>query len=112
MAARRQTGTVAKAPKPRRASTSRSSEEAERKIDEASEHSMDASDPPSYGHGSVGAGRDRLSTDDDEDSDLEHRIRRRAHQLWLDEGCPEGRATEHWRRAKELIATEDRNRRE
>ena len=32
------------------------------KIDEASEHSMDASDPPSYAHGIVGAGRERRST--------------------------------------------------
>jgi hypothetical protein len=87
-----------------------SDEDAERKIDEASEQSMDASDPPSYSHGTVGAGQDRLSTDEDEDSDIEHRIRRRAHQLWLDEGCPDGRASEHWLRAKEMIAAEDRGR--
>jgi hypothetical protein len=30
----------------------------------------------------------------------EHRIRRRAHEIWLEEGGPEGRALDHWLRAK------------
>jgi len=31
---------------------------------------------------------------------LEHRVRQRAHQIWLDEGKPEGRAHIHWMRAR------------
>ena len=32
--------------------------------------------------------------------ELEHRIRQRAHEIWLDEGKPEGRAHVHWLRAR------------
>ncbi len=32
----------------------------------------------------------------------ERRIRERAYFLWRQEGCPEGRADEHWHRAREL----------
>lgn len=39
--------------------------------------------------------------------DLEDRIRRRAHQIWEREGCPEGRHADHWTLAKEEIAIED-----
>jgi hypothetical protein len=28
------------------------------------------------------------------------RIRERAHEIWREEGCPEGHADEHWRRAE------------
>ena len=38
---------------------------------------------------------------------LEERIRRRAYQMWLEEGKPEGRADDHWDKASELIAIED-----
>ena len=38
---------------------------------------------------------------------LDDRIRARAHQLWEDEGCPEGRANDHWDRARILVAIED-----
>ena len=38
---------------------------------------------------------------------LEERIRRRAYQMWLEEGKPEGRAEDHWDKASELIAIED-----
>lgn len=31
------------------------------------------------------------------------RIRARAHQLWLDEGRPEGREFEHWQRAEQEV---------
>jgi hypothetical protein len=31
--------------------------------------------------------------------DREDRIRQRAHDIWLGEGCPEGRADVHWRQA-------------
>lgn len=32
----------------------------------------------------------------------EQRIRERAYFLWRREGCPEGRADEHWHRARDL----------
>jgi Protein of unknown function (DUF2934) len=37
----------------------------------------------------------------------ENRIRERAYYLWLQDGCPEGRAEEYWERARELQAIED-----
>jgi hypothetical protein len=40
--------------------------------------------------------------------DFERRVRERAHQLWVDEGHPQGRADEHWERARELVEKEDR----
>ena len=40
-------------------------------------------------------------------NDLETRIRERAHQIWLEEGSPEGRAENHWELAKIAIALED-----
>jgi hypothetical protein len=40
-------------------------------------------------------------------SNLEQRIRDRAYRIWMDEGCPEGRAAVHWDMACELIAIED-----
>jgi Protein of unknown function (DUF2934) len=36
----------------------------------------------------------------------EERIRERAYRLWLEEGQPEGKASEHWERARELLALE------
>jgi hypothetical protein len=41
------------------------------------------------------------------DSDREQRIRTKAFYIWLDEGCPEGRAEVHWDMATELVAVED-----
>jgi len=43
----------------------------------------------------------------DSENDLEHRIRERAYRLWLEEGCPEGRAQGNWDLARELVAIED-----
>jgi Protein of unknown function (DUF2934) len=37
----------------------------------------------------------------------EERIRTKAFYLWIDEGCPEGRAKTHWDMATELVAIED-----
>ena len=34
------------------------------------------------------------------DADIHERVRERAHQLWLQEGCPEGRGDEHWQQAQ------------
>ncbi|WP_322787264.1 DUF2934 domain-containing protein [Paraburkholderia heleia] len=36
----------------------------------------------------------------------EERVRRRAYQLWEDDGAPEGRADEYWSRAEKQIAAE------
>jgi len=38
--------------------------------------------------------------------DLEDRIKRRAHQIWEEEGRPDGRHDEHWMRALEEFADE------
>ena len=38
---------------------------------------------------------------------LEERIRARAHQLWEEEGRPQGRAADHWEKARILVAIED-----
>jgi len=40
-------------------------------------------------------------------SDVEQRIRERAYRIWLEEGCSEGRANDHWDMATELVAIED-----
>jgi Protein of unknown function (DUF2934) len=37
----------------------------------------------------------------------EERIRAKAYQIWLDEGCPDGRDEAHWDMARELVAVED-----
>ncbi len=37
----------------------------------------------------------------------EERIRRKAYELWVSEGKPEGRDRDHWELARELIAIED-----
>jgi hypothetical protein len=42
-----------------------------------------------------------------EDREHQERIRRRAYQLWEQEGRPEGRADEHWDKAAELVAIEE-----
>jgi hypothetical protein len=38
--------------------------------------------------------------------DVERRIRERAYRLWIEDGQPDGRAEDHWRRAAEQIAAE------
>ncbi len=37
------------------------------------------------------------------DADFHERVRKRAHQLWLQDGCPEGRGEEHWQQAQREI---------
>ncbi|MBS9478907.1 DUF2934 domain-containing protein [Ancylobacter sp. VKM B-3255] len=37
----------------------------------------------------------------------EHRIRERAHRLWVEEGYPHGRAEQHWFAAMEMVAVEE-----
>jgi hypothetical protein len=34
------------------------------------------------------------------DADLDHKIRRRAYQIWMEEGQPEGCDRQHWNRAR------------
>jgi len=41
-----------------------------------------------------------------EEQDREAGIRRRAHEIWLQEGQPEGLAEEHWERATQQIRRE------
>jgi len=41
------------------------------------------------------------------EDDREQRIRSKAYQIWLNEGCPEGRAEAHWDMATELVAIEE-----
>jgi len=38
----------------------------------------------------------------------EDRIRARAHQIWEEEGRPEGRSDEHWERAKIEVGLQDK----
>ncbi|HOV02798.1 MAG TPA: DUF2934 domain-containing protein [Hyphomicrobiales bacterium] len=33
----------------------------------------------------------------------EEAVRTAAHQIWLDEGCPDGRAETHWHQAREMM---------
>jgi hypothetical protein len=39
--------------------------------------------------------------------DFEERIRAKAHELWVEEGRPEGREDVHWERARTLVAIEE-----
>ena len=41
------------------------------------------------------------------DTDRQERVRQRAYQLWEQEGRPDGKAEEHWRRAEEEIARDE-----
>jgi hypothetical protein len=38
---------------------------------------------------------------------LEQRIRQKAHEIWEQEGRPEGRAADHWEKARILVAIEE-----
>jgi hypothetical protein len=48
--------------------------------------------------------------EDRDENERQERIRRRAYQLWEQEGRPEGRAEDHWDQATELVAIEDNHR--
>lgn len=41
--------------------------------------------------------------------EMEIRIRNCAYQIWLDDGCPDGKAAEHWEKAREKVKAEDEN---
>jgi hypothetical protein len=40
----------------------------------------------------------------------ENAVRARSHEIWLKEGCPEGKAVEHWLRAEVELEAEQRRR--
>jgi hypothetical protein len=40
-------------------------------------------------------------------SSKETRIRNLAYMLWLEDGCPEGRAQTHWLEAEDMLRAED-----
>ena len=39
------------------------------------------------------------------ETDLDERVRRRAYEIWLEEGQPQGRDLDHWFRAKEDLTS-------
>ena len=39
--------------------------------------------------------------------DTERRIRERAYQIWEEEGRPEGKAEEHWEKARIIVSIEE-----
>jgi hypothetical protein len=42
-----------------------------------------------------------------EEKELEERIRQKAYEIWMEEGCPHGREQEHWELARFAIAQQD-----
>ena len=42
-------------------------------------------------------------------TEREQQIRERAHRLWEEAGCPEGRDNEFWERAERALDEEDRD---
>jgi Protein of unknown function (DUF2934) len=76
----------------------------DRELSEGLSESFPASDPPAVtqpGSGITGA---EVALADD---DHHEKVRRRAYQIWLEEGQAHGRAEEHWREAERAIAAED-----
>jgi hypothetical protein len=72
------------------------------KIDKAKDEAETLSserDPPST-----------AATPEPADQISEDRIRQRAYLIWIEEGQPEGRAEEHWVRARDALERETRSR--
>ena len=44
---------------------------------------------------------------DREERSREERIRLRALEIWREQGCPEGRAREHWQQAEREVGGDD-----
>ncbi len=42
-----------------------------------------------------------------EERNREERIRRRALEIWREQGCPDGRAREHWEQAEREVGGEE-----
>ncbi len=58
---------------------------------------------PVPGDGLMAGGGEATDAAEHEDE----RIRRKAYDLWVEEGQPDGRAEQHWQMAREIIATKD-----
>lgn len=51
---------------------------------------------------------DQVPGSEPRDEDEERCVRERAYEIWAEEGCPEGRALDHWlRAARERLADEN-----
>lgn len=72
---------------------------AQHQVDEASEGSMGASDPPAFT--GVTAGGPRGTSSDGQ----EQEIRRRAYERWLEAGRPDGREEEFWLEAERDVTS-------
>jgi hypothetical protein len=48
----------------------------------------------------LGKQLDTADKPQENDATLDHKIRRRAYQIWMEEGQPAGQDREHWKRAK------------
>jgi Protein of unknown function (DUF2934) len=46
-------------------------------------------------------------TSDQEERKREEKIRLRALEIWREQGCPNGRAREHWEQAEREVDAED-----
>ncbi len=46
-------------------------------------------------------------TPEQEERDREERIRLRALEIWREQGCPDGRAREHWEQAEREVGSGD-----
>ncbi len=44
--------------------------------------------------------------------DKEQRIREVAYFIWQEEGCPDGRAEQHWERAQAIVESQDAERKD
>jgi hypothetical protein len=77
---------------------------ADERVDEASLESMDASDPPA--HSATPAGAPQRSPRERGKDSREQKIRRRAYELWEQDGRPAGRADDYWHRAEREVAAD------
>ncbi|MBA4788400.1 MAG: DUF2934 domain-containing protein [Rhizobiales bacterium] len=74
-------------------------------LDEALKDSFPASDPPAATNPSRFTGPE-VTKESDTAAAVDARIRRKAYELWQEEGRPDGRAEEHWKLASDIVASE------
>ncbi|MEW6123505.1 MAG: DUF2934 domain-containing protein [Pseudomonadota bacterium] len=74
-------------------------------LDEALKDSFPASDPPAATNPSRFTGPE-VAKERDTQAEMDARIRRKAYELWEEEGRPEGRAEKHWKLASDVVASE------